>query len=304
MGLQTEVWARDIKEKLFPEDSFMNQAVNDDPWVNHKTVHLPQAGALPEVVRDRGSYPAAPSQRVDTVTEYTLHEYTSTPTHIADIEEVETSYAKRNSVVTSHGTEINKLIANWMAYEWAPDLAANLVRTTGSDRDTNVIGATGTRKDLTIEDIMSAKRIMDDMDLPAMGRNMLLPAHMYNNLIEANWKDLLAMETTGRARIADGNLLVILGFNIFLRGKKNILTYDNAATPVKRDPQAAVLATANAAALCWHKDFVRRARGAVKVYNKIDDPSYYGSIFSAMARAGGRKAYADGTGVVSIIEAA
>jgi hypothetical protein len=49
---------------------------------------------------------------------------------------------------------------------------------------------------------------------------------------------------------------------------------------------------------------VRRALGAIKVYANENDPTLYGSAFSTMARAGGRKAYSDETGVVAIVEAA
>jgi hypothetical protein len=304
MAIQTQIWAMDIAEKLFPEDSFMAQSISDDAWVNNKTVHLPQAGALPTVERNRSSLPATPGQRTDTTGEYDLDEFTSTPTLITDIEEVETSYNKRNSVTNSHSREINKQIANWMAYHWAPTAAAAMIRTSGSDVVSNVEGATGNRKALAIEDIFKAKQLLDDMDVDQNGRNILLPAHMYNKLIETNWKDLLSMDISGQARVQSGSLQAIFGFNIFLRGKKNILTYSNAATPVKREPGSNALTTANAGALVWHPDFVRRAKGGVKVYADYDKPEYYGSTLSAMARAGGRQAYTDGTGVVAIIEAA
>lgn len=302
MAIQTEIWAMDIAEKLFPEDSFMAQSISDDAWVNNKTVHLPQAGALPTVERNRNSLPATPTQRTDTTAEYDLDEFTSTPTLIADIEEVETSYNKRNSVTNSHSKEINKGIANWMAYHWGPTAAAAMIRTSGDNRAANVPGATGNRKMLTIEDIFKAKQLLDDMDVDQNNRNILLPAHMYNDLINNNWKDLLSLDVSGQARIQTGRLQAILGFGIFLRGKNNLLTYSNAATPVKREPGAAALVTANAAALIWHPDFVRRAKGSVKVYADYDKPEYYGSTFSAMARAGGSQAYSDGTGVISIIE--
>lgn len=304
MAIQTEVWARDIAEKLFPQDAWVSQGLNDDAWVNNKTVHLPQAGALPTVERNRSTFPATPAGRTDTDADYGIDEFTSTPNIIRDIEEVETSYAKRSSVVDSHSKEINKQIANWMAYNWAPTQDANFIRTTGADIVSGTPGGTGNRKVITIEDIIKAKALMDDMDVPANDRNILLPASMYNALISENWETLLSMDISGQARIAKGDLMMLLGFNIYLRGKNNILTYTNAATPVLRAPGAAALTTANAAALLWHKDFVRRAKGAVKVYADYDKPEYYGSVFSAMARAGGRKAYSDQTGVVAIIEAA
>ncbi len=304
MAIQTELWARDIKEKLFPKNSFMNQAINDDAWVDNKTVHLPQAGALPTVVRNRSTLPAAEVQRTDTDATYDLDEYTSTPNVLRDIEEVESNYDKRTSLVSSHAKELNKQAANWMAYHWGPTQSANMIRTSGADEVANVPGATGTRKVLTIEDIIGARAVLDDMDVPEEGRNILMPAHMYNDLLLYNWENLVSLDKSGKARLANGQIMQLFGFTIYTRGKKNLLVYSDAATPTLRTPDAGTLATANAAALIWQKDFVRRALGSVKVYAKYDDPGWYGSIFSALVRAGGRKAYADETGVMAIVEAA
>lgn len=303
MPIQTQVWTRDIKEKLFPENSFVVRGINDDAWVDNKTVNLAEAGALPEVVRDRSSLPATRTQRTDSSPNYDLHEHTTTPTVIRDIEETETNYNKRQSVVGSHSKSLNNDIANWIAYYWGATQSANIIRTSGTNRAAVVAGATGTRAQLVLDNIFDAKALMDDMDLDEEGRCILLPAYMYNDLIKSK-QELLEIELSGNARIENGIIKNILGFEIYKRGKKNLLTYSNAATPVKREPTAANLTTANAAAIFWHEEFVRRALGAVKVFSEIDDPSWYASTFSTLARAGGRPAYSDETGIGAIVEAA
>ncbi len=302
MAIQTEIWARDIAEAIFPANSFMAKSLSDDMFVDNKTVHLPQSGALPTVERNRVVFPAVPAQRTDTTSTYDLDEFTSTPSLIRDIEEIETSYDKRSSVLRDHIESINRDCANWLAYHWGADVAAAILRTTGGNRATQVTGATGNRKKLTITDIINAKAKMDDMDLPEEGRVVLLPSFMYNDLVQDNWATLLSMDLSGEAKIANGNVMRLLGFEIHKRGVKNLLQYTNAATPVKRTPDAAALVTANAAALFWHPNFVRRAKGEIKVFADYDKPEYYGSTFSALARLGGRKRYTDGTGVVAIVE--
>ena len=302
MAIQKEIWAADIAEKLFPDNSYIAQAVNQDMWVDGKTVHLPNAGAVPEVLRNRSSLPATATNRTDTINDYDIDEFTSTPNVITDIEEIETSYAKRTSILTSHSNELNKQIANWMGYKWAPTAAANFLRTTGSARVANVVGATGNRKMLAVGDIVKLRALFDDMDIPADNRNLLLPSHMYNDLLATEWQYLLSLDKAGKAKLDNGNITMLFGFNIWTRGKNNILTYTNAATPVPRTPDASALTTANAAALAWHKDFVGRAKGDIKIYANEDDPTWYGSIFSAMVRAGGKPIYSDATGVAAIIE--
>jgi len=304
MAILTEVWAKDIAENIFPDNSFMVESMDSSMWVDNDKVHRPQAGAPPVVERNRTVVPATAVKRTDSDNAYELDEFTSTPSFIQDIEEIETSYNKRASVLTNHIREINKVAANWLAYRWGATSASAILRTNGDARPANVVGATGNRKMLTIEDIIKAKAVMDDMEIVAEGRCMLLPAHMYNDLLQKQWQDLVSLDKTGKARIAKGQIMELFGFKIYLRGKKNILQYSNAATPVLRAPDAAALGTANAAALLWHPDFVERALGTVKVYADEDKPEYYGSLFSAMVRGGGQKYYTDGRGVISIVESA
>jgi len=304
MAIQTEVWARDIAEKLFPADTFVMDSVSDDMWVDNKTVHRPQAGALPTVERNRSTFPAPLVKRTDTDNTYNLDEFTSTPSLIQDIEEIETSYAKRTSVLQNHINEQNKQIANYLQWVWAATGSANIIRTSGDATDANTVGATGTRKKLTVQDIMDARKKMDDMDIPEAGRCLLLPASMYNNLIIDEKAILMSKDFRGAADMSNGVLNMLLGFKIYKRGRNNVLRYTNAATPVKKDSTAAGAATDNAAALVWHKEFVAKAKGSIKVYADEDKPEYYGSVFSTMVRAGGQKVYADGLGVISIVEAA
>jgi len=304
MAIQTQVWVREIKEQLFPSNAFITRAISDDAFVNHKQVNLPQAGALPGVERNRTVLPASISGRTDSVADYTIDEYTSDPTVIQDIEEIETSYEKRQSVLRQHINQLNLKMANWMQYHWAATSGDFIVRTSGANRTAAISGATGTRKKITLDDIFGVKNLMDDLDIPEEGRVCLLPSYMYNDLMNDEKSTLLSLEFSGRARVQDGMLNNLLGFELYKRGKNNVLSYSNAATPVPRDPEASALITANAAALFWHPDFVRRALGTIKVYSDEDKPEWYGSIFSTMARAGGRKAYSDGTGVVALVEAA
>lgn len=304
MAILTEVWARDIAEKLFPNDSFVMNAISDDPWVNNKKVHRPQAGALPTVERNRSVFPAVAAQRSDSDNEYDLDEFTSTPTLIRDIEEVEVSYNKRSSVLKNHIDVLNLQIANWLMYKWSGTGASQIIRTTGTDIVSNLPGATGNRKRLTLADVMAARTKFNDADIPEEGRNILIPASMYDQLLLDEADILISKDFRGDADISNGVLRKLFGFNIYTRGRNNVLRYTNAATPVVKEPGAASATTDNAACLVWHKDFVARAKGGVKVYSKIDEPSFYGSIFSALARAGGQKIYTDGTGVLSIVEAA
>ena len=298
MGISKEIWSRDIADKLFPNNSFTAAAINDAAFVDNYKVHLPQAGTNPTVERNRTVLPATISQRTDTTVEYELSEFTSDPTLITDLDAIEVSYDKRQSVLRAHIEQLNKEMTDWISYWWGPTQAANIVRTSGASRAAFVSGATGNRKKVALADILNAKRKLDNMDVPMDGRVLVVPGEMYNDLLEIS--NVLSAEFNQTGRLPDGVVNRIFGFDIFIRS--SLVSYTNAGTPARRLPGAVALTSANASILAYHRDFVRRALGGVKVYADEDKPAYYGSIFSAMARAGAAKAYTDETGVVAIVE--
>lgn len=306
MAIQKEIWAADIKEKLFPVDSWMLKSQDDSVFSDGKKVHRAVAGTLSGSVRNRQTVPAQIQRRTDADTEYQLDEFTTDPTLIQDIEEVEVNYQKRQSVLLQHTRQLNLDVANWMQYNWGPSGAANIIRTTGADRSAiaSEFGATGTRKRLIVDQIFTLATLFDDMEVPEENRQLLLPSAMYNDLVQDNWQVLLRLQAEGKAALVKGEVMNLFGFALTKRGKKNLLTFTNAGTPVKREPGSAALTSANAGALAWHPDFVTRAKGEVKVFENIDDATTYGSVFSALARAGGRALYPDGTGVAAIVEQA
>lgn len=300
MGIQKEVWATDIAQNLYPNNTFLVQSRNDNAFVEGKKVYLPQSGSAPGVVVNRTTLPATGSQRTDTTTDYDLDSFTTDPTTIRNIEEIEVSYDKRMSVLEDHIGALNTQIAYRTATLWAPVTASRIVRTTGANRVAMAPGATGNRKKITLADILSVKRILDADDVPSEDRFMLIPAEMYNDLLEIS--DVLTSDKMGTANLPSGAVGRIYGFSIYMRSTALIFT--NAATPAVRPLGYTPAITDNAAALFWHKNYVRRALGDVTIFSNENDATYYGSVFSAEVRAGGRRARADEKGVVVLVEAA
>ncbi len=302
MAIQKEIWAADIAENIFPSDSFVENSKDETMYCDGKRVTRANAGAKPTVVENRGSVPSVAVSRVDIATSYDLYEYTSDPTVIRDIEEIETTYNKRQDVLKDHYKAIQLMATMRCAYEWGATTSSNIIRTSGAAAPAKLPGTTGSRKKVTLQDFWDLKTYFDDLDIEEKNRFVLFPAYMYNQFVLDNRTELLSWDKTGKASYNDGNLKNLAGFNIYTRGKNNLVRYDNSATPARLPVTMATAATSNAAILAWHKDHVARARGDVKVYEKIDDPQYYGSIFSAMARAGGQKVYANELGVAAIVE--
>jgi len=298
MALQTEVWIRDIQEELYANNEFANYSVNHSEFVNNKTVHVPIAGTAPNVEIDRSSLPASISERTDSELTYNLEEFTTDPMLIRDLDEIQTSYNKRQSVLSHHVREMADKIATECLIDWSTDTAANIVRTSGAAGSSLAPGATGTRKVLTLADIRSAAAKMDKQNVPKSGRYMVCDADMYYELLADS--TVLNAETMGRPNLPDGVVRMLHGFNIIVRSSTPI--YDN--TPAVKASGAASATTDNLCCIAWHEGFVAKAMGATKVFADEDKPEYYGSVFSALQLHGATKLRSDDTGVVAIVQEA
>lgn len=306
-GVQVEVWQDSIVENLFKVNPFMNYAFNGDEYVlAGKVVHINQAGAKPTVVKNRTELPAPIAKRTDTGVTYELAEYTTNPTVITNAEEVETNYDKRNNVLMEHYETLFELVGDWMLYDWFTGLnsagnaqvTGTIIRTTGGAVLSHTTAATGNRKKLLKDDLKAASVVMNKANIPKADRYAILDSEMYAQLMDD--ADLIKRDGAfgGEVNLKEGVVMKLYGFNIMERS--TVLVFDNTATPVIKAPGAAGAAADNAGVLCWQKNAVERALGEVKFFEAADVPEYYGDIYSALLRAGGRPRRT--AGVVAIVQ--
>jgi len=295
----TIIFAKDIEANIFPNNEFYMNAKDDSAFVEGKTVKHPVAGALPVVEINRTQLPATITKREDDENSYDLNEFTTDPTLIQDIEEIETNYSKRTNVLSDHIDTLNTKIATFFANLWLPNGSSNIVRTSStSTRTASAPSASGTRKRVAKADFIAVNTIFNRMDVPTNGRFCVIPAEFLEDLLLID--GFVEADKIGRANLIEGQIGRLLGFDIFVRSSVGV--YTNDGTPVKKALGAAGATADNLAALFWYKGWVNRAKGGIKVYSALDKPEYYGSMFSAMVRAGG-KIRKDKKGVVALVEA-
>lgn len=292
------IFAKDIETNIFPANEFYMQSKDDSPFVNGNSVKHPVSGAKPNIEIDRTSLPATIAKRTDDSNDYDLHEFTSDPTLIQDSEELVVNYNKRANVLSDHSDQMNTKIAEYFANLWLPNGADNIVRSTGTaTRTASAPSATGNRKRIIAADMIALAERFNRMDAPQAGRNFLIPSEFLSDLLSID--GFTDASKIGTANLIDGSIGRLLGFNIWVRS--SVGAYSNASTPVKNAFEASGTINDNLAALAWYDKWVNRAKGSVKVYSNMDLPEYYGSIFSAMVRAGG-KTRKDLKGVVALVE--
>ena len=298
MGVRKEIWQNTIVEGLFADNSFMSKATNDDVYVNEgKKVHIPNAGSPSTVVVNRDTIPAAVSKRTDTDVEYELDELTTDPVVIPHADTVELSYDKRNSVISQDREKLIQVAAQNMLYKWNPG-SARSVKTSGTAVAAHTTDATGNRKAFTKADVLALMAKFDQEDIPQEGRYLLLDAVMYTELLDS----LTATDQIGFFQAADvkkGVIGNLFGFNVMKRSQ--VLRFKTDGSLSKFDEKG--VATDNAAALAWHEGSVSRALGDVKMFDSVDNPAYYGDIYSFLVRCGGAIRRSNKAGVWLVIQA-
>lgn len=300
MAVLTEDWAKSIEEVLFDgSNSFITMSRSHDNFVKNKTVHVPQAGTVSGVTKNRALYPATVESRSDTTLDYNLDDYSVDPVRVGRIEDIQNSYEKMQSVMFQHTNLLKEEIALNTLFDWSTSTAANIILTTGAASGTlnGPAGSTGTtRKVLVLQDILSASKRLDEMLVPDDGRRVLvMPSNMYNELFTI--QDLLRDDIADKKSLGSGIMKRVFGFNIVKRSF--VLTYQ---ADVKNAVGSAIAASDDSGCIAYHPDFVAKALGAITMYDERKSPTMYGDIVSADVLFKATRVRSDAAGVVNIVQ--
>lgn len=291
-----------IVPELFPDNSFMSRSINDDEYVKGNSVDIQNSGTIPDVLVDNASFPLTVSQRTDTAHQYLLENLNTEVTQITTREQlIEIGGTnKMNSISSQQARAINTKAADRCLVNWLSGLAAGQkVETTGALRATLAPGATGQRKAITEDDILSSLEQLYVDDVMPEGENavMVVDPKFRTDLMKIDAFTRYDAIGTGM-KINDGRFGSIYNVDVYLRSR---VAYVDASFNVKAEG-AAGAATDASTAILYHPDYVRKAVGAFKVYLNPDRAEYSGSLLATELRFGSVRARNDGKGVVQIYE--
>jgi hypothetical protein len=297
MAVNIQFWDTEIAKNIFDNNPFINFAKDHSGYVRGSVVNIPNAGSAPTVERNRTSLPATIAKRTDSAVTYNIDEFTTDPIVITNLEEAETSYDKMQNVMDEHFLALSASVGDWMAYNWAATADGNIVATTGSAVANHV--GTANVKAMTGADLRKAMRIIDyQTKSSSLGtRYALIDAYMYEQLLSDVGYQSGRISIT-EADMAMGVVNELFGFKII---KRSFVTKYNATTLQAPTVDLSGSATGWAGAICWDRNYVARAIGNIELYSDERNPTYYGDVVSALVRAGGRKLYNAGTGIVSVV---
>lgn len=238
-----QIFASIILSLFYPAWSWLNELTSMDHMVSANKINLAEVGADPEVVKDNRQWPLVPTERTDKGVEIVLGTFDTVPTHVTNVEELETNYNKCESVVQQHVNSLRSLAAMSAAYNIAPESnSANtpVLATTGADRGDG-------NKALTYKDLLRLRTAFNKKNYPLEGRVLLLCPEHEEDLLAEDVNRYNQIMTTGQ----------VAGFKVYtFNGNPN---YSTAG--VKAD-----YGTTNAqpASIAFVKSEVMRAMGTIE----------------------------------------
>jgi len=217
------------------------------------------------------------------------------------------NYNKRATKQAQQASVIETKCADIAAVGWAPSVEAQIIKSTGEPRATNVIGLAGDRKALTLKDMLKVKNALMRMNVDGLGGKlcMLATPDAYTDLLGID--KFVDYNLTGNtSKLEKGIIGHLLGIDIYYRSTDEGhigLLYTNDATPVKKDTEAKIASTDRPGNLFWNDKMVGRAEGKLKAIVNENAPGYMGgTILEAQVRFGASHGREDQKGVIALVE--
>lgn len=265
-GVAKEIWTDQIMEGFYPKDDFLAWSRDMSSLVEYNQLNLAEAGADPLLLIDNTDYPITSAVRTDVPKTIALRTLDTNSTIVRNLEALEASYDKRESVLRGHRNVLRKGSVQLAAHYWAPQ---------SNGTYTPVLATTGavinSRKRLQFEDVLElrSKLLALDADLSSFAM-CLHPLHE---------GDLMAQDMKlYKEMMANGKLWE---FTYFVNSQ---VPRFNASTGAKVAFQAAAAGTDTVATIFWSRDEVMRADGTVEMFAKFKDPDQKGDVFNFQKR--------------------
>jgi hypothetical protein len=224
-GVNKEIWIDKLKENFFSQYPWMDGVEDWSEWVEYNTINFTIIGSNPVILKNNSSWPIVAAQRTDTNGTVVLDTYDSTTTRVRNVEEIESSINKLESVVKQHRQSLTQEIVTEALWNYAPaSAAAGAVAVTGANRAA-VIGSESTvAATMALDDLAGLQERWDTMEFPKEGRVLVLcPQHR---------RDLMKADTSLFKSFTDlkkGEALPLFGMDIYTVGNTPLYTKSTLA---------------------------------------------------------------------------
>ncbi len=273
-GVFTEIWTGEmIKAFRTTAESvgWYDRIKSYDQYVNNDVIHFTELGGDPDVLVNNKTYPLQIQSLEDADKPISLDYYDTTATPVTDDELHACSYDKMSSVQERHRDSLREKIFEKAIHAIAPDghtAETPVLVTTGE------VSADGTRKKMTMKDLLEAKKACDKMKMPKKDRILVLCSDHVNDLLDTDqkFKDHYNINQT------EGKIARLYGFDIY---EYDGTPYYKVAAKTKLAWGAATAsATDRQASVFYFNGRMMKANGSVQFYHSeaAKDPLYHRSL--------------------------
>lgn len=263
MGVQRQMWTGQVLQYLTSadNDSFLQGIQDFSSLVSSvgneaQAIHMVDFGVLPDVLINNTTYPIATQNLADGDVIIQLDKFQTKSTPITDDELYALTYNKIQLTKDRHALaiQIQKVMKAIHSFGPSGDTASMpVLLTTGPDDGTG-------RKRLTWKDVRRLKVACDKLQIPAVGRRLVLCADHLNDLIEDTTNQYFKDQYYNRD---SGKVYSQLGFEIY---DYIANPYYRPSTGAKLSFGATPLATDFQASVMYSLARVVKATGWVKMY--------------------------------------
>lgn len=267
MAIEKQLWTDIILEKPIADDSFLLASQDMSELVENNTIHLADAGVEPDVFVDNDVYPIGIVSRDDVPSDLVLHTLDTKNTVVRNVEAIEASYGKLESVTAGHKRALARKSAALAAHNWCPladgEFTPVMATTGAADADG--------RKRMTFDDLDTLEAKFRDLEVDLSKLVLVLNSKHLADL-KAEDRKLY------RECIKDGK---IGNFTVYTYPN---LPYFDTTTGQKQAFGSAAGANSQMASLAWVSTEVMRARGTTEPFIREKDPEARGDILGYQQR--------------------
>jgi len=266
----------------------MSRLKNVNQHLNFKTIHIPQYTNQINVVKNAT---ITLTKDADTTTEtdltYVIDDYSmDKPLVVQDIDELQTSYDKMNTVFSNTVKQFAEYIANEILSILIiqANASSTIIATSGVNGIANGSDNITAKKLMTYADVLEAKKQMDLQDVSGDGRVLLLDPVMYHELISDD--NVLKFINYGANPVApEARVPMLAGFELMTRSNVGSVP------------------TNSRVAFAFVSNEVIVADEKPQIYTSIKDTTWLGDAVRVRQAVGATNPRADGKNVLLIAQA-
>jgi hypothetical protein len=273
--------AKEVTNKIYESNAFLDKLKNVTEYLNYNTVTLPAfvGNSSDSITMNGSNFSWGYNEYAETSTTFTVDVFRLKPTLITNHEAMITSYDKFNLVLREKINKLADTVSKRILWTLASDATfSNAVSTSGSLGEGNGAGG-GNKKMARFKDLIDLKAKFDGDSMPEEGRWLIVDHIFLSEMLQDS--QIIKYMEFGKAVAETGQVDKVLNFNLIVKP-----TIAHCGTAGVAGYGVAPISTDSRVCIAFSQDIPVRAMSDPKVLTSIQDVHAFGDLISAETFAG------------------